>query len=247
FLDFVGNDGSIISSEEYPARFGYKLSWVTQPDDWAARGAFLMKVETDQGPALGLMAVSTVRVGDRDLYVVGGERLGKEFLSSLVLPADMRALLYLNLDQDFQEANLLDADGPAPDANRFAPLVAKEKASPVEQSTEIRWSIDAASAEMFHAVPLQGRSKELLGVLFVGVSQRTVVTLERRIGWLALGVVAVGLLFGLMLSWWGAARVTRPVQKLAEGAQEVADGNWSARVNVRGSDEIGQLAASFNK
>jgi nitrogen fixation/metabolism regulation signal transduction histidine kinase len=57
----------------------------------------------------------------------------------------------------------------------------------------------------------------------------------------------VGLLFGLMLSWWGAARVTRPVQKLAEGAQEVADGNWNARVNVRGSDEVGQLAASFNK
>jgi two-component system, NtrC family, nitrogen regulation sensor histidine kinase NtrY len=37
------------------------------------------------------------------------------------------------------------------------------------------------------------------------------------------------------------------VQKLAEGAQEVADGNWNARVNVRGSDEVGQLAASFNK
>jgi nitrogen fixation/metabolism regulation signal transduction histidine kinase len=60
-------------------------------------------------------------------------------------------------------------------------------------------------------------------------------------------VVAVGLLFGLMLSWWGAARVTRPVQKLAEGAQEVADGNWNARVNVRGRDEVGQLATSFNK
>ena len=84
-------------------------------------------------------------------------------------------------------------------------------------------------------------------MLFVGSSQRTVVMLERRIRWLALGVVAVGLLFGLMLSWWGAARVTRPVQKLAEGAQEVADGNWSARVNVRGRDEVGQLAKSFNK
>jgi nitrogen fixation/metabolism regulation signal transduction histidine kinase len=60
-------------------------------------------------------------------------------------------------------------------------------------------------------------------------------------------VVAVGLLFGLMLSWWGAARVTRPVQKLVEGAREVAEGNWSARVDVRGRDEIGQLAKSFNQ
>src|SRR5690242_21667329 len=31
FLDFLADDGSIISSYEWPARFGYKLSWVTEP------------------------------------------------------------------------------------------------------------------------------------------------------------------------------------------------------------------------
>ena len=247
FLDFVGNDGAIISSQEYPARFGYKLTWVTQPDDWAMRGAFLMKVETDQGPALGLMAVSTVRVGDRDLYVVGGERLGKEFLESLVLPADMRALLYLNLDPDFQEVNLIDKKGPAPDADRFQPLVEKIESDPVEQTEKISWGFDPSNSEVFHAVPLPGRQKELLGVLFVGSSQGKVVSLERRIRWLSLGVGAVGLLLGLLLSWWGAARVTRPVQKLVVAAHEVSQGNWNARVDVRGSDEIGQLAKSFNQ
>ncbi len=247
FLDFVGNDGAIISSEEYPARFGYKLIWVTQPDDWAMRGAFLMKVETDQGPALGLMAVSTVRVGDRDLYVVGGERLGKEFLESLVLPADMRALLYLNLDADFEEVNLIDKKGPAPDADRFQPLVEKIESDPVEQTEKISWGFDPSNSEVFHALPLPGRHKELLGVLFVGSSQRSVVSLERRIRWLALGVGAVGLLLGLLLSWWGAARVTRPVQKLVAAAREVSQGNWNTRVDVRGNDEIGQLAKSFNQ
>jgi signal transduction histidine kinase len=247
FLDFVGNDGAIISSEEYPARFGYKLTWVTQPDDWAMRGAFLMKVETDQGPALGLMAVSTVRVGDRDLYVVGGERLGKEFLESLVLPATMRALLYLNLDADFQEVNLIDKKGPAADADRFQPLVEKIESDPVEQTEKISWGFDPSNSEVFHALPLPGRQKELLGVLFVGSSQRSVVSLERRIRWLALGVGAVGLLLGLLLSWWGAARVTRPVQKLVAAAREVSQGNWNTRVDVRGSDEIGELAKSFNQ
>ena len=247
FLDFVGNDGSIISSQEYPARFGYKLAWVTQPDDWAARGAFLMKVDTDQGPALGLMAVSTVRVGDRDLYVVGGERLGKEFLGSLVLPADMRALLYLNLSSEFQEPNLIDVNGPAPDADRFQPLVEKIEADPIEQTEKISWGFDPSNAEVFHALPLVGRQKELLGVLFVGSSQRTVVSLERRIRWLALGVAAVGLLLGLLLSWWGAARVTRPVQKLVAAASEVSHGNWGTRVDVHGRDEIAQLSKSFNQ
>ena len=246
-LDFVSNDGTIISSAESPARFNYKMQWVTKPEDWAARGAFLMKLDTEAGPTLALLSVATVRVGDRDLYVVGGERLAKEFLASLVLPPNMRALLYLNLDPQFQETNLVDANGPAPDANRFQPLVDSETSNPVPQTAKIDWSIDPASAEMFHALPLLGRSNDLLGVLFVGTSQRTVVTLERRIRWLALGVIAVGLLIGLMLSWWGAARVTRPVQKLAEGAHEVAEGNWSARVDVRGHDEVSQLAKSFNQ
>jgi two-component system nitrogen regulation sensor histidine kinase NtrY len=246
-LDFVSNDGTIISSQESPSRFNYKMEWVTKPEDWAARGAFLMKLDTEAGPVLALLSVATVRVGDRDLYVIGGERLGKEFLASLVLPSNMRALLYLNLTPDYQELNLIDSSGPAPDADRFEPLVEKEKTIPVEQNTKIDWTIDPASAEIFHALPLLGRSKELLGVLFVGSSQRTVVTLERRIRWLALAVVAVGLLFGLILSWWGAARVTGPVQKLAEGAREVAEGNWNVRVNVRGRDEVGQLAKSFNQ
>ena len=71
FLDFVSSDGSIISSAEWTARFGYKLVWVTQPVDWASLGSFLMNVDTPNGPALGVMALSTVRVGDKNLYMVG--------------------------------------------------------------------------------------------------------------------------------------------------------------------------------
>ena len=92
-----------------------------------------------------------------------------------------------------------------------------------------------------------GRQQELLGILLIGNSQHDVVMLERQIMLLALGVVGVGLLLGALLSWWGAARVTRPVRQLAEGAREVAGGNWNARVDVRGRNEIGQLAKAFNQ
>jgi nitrogen fixation/metabolism regulation signal transduction histidine kinase len=40
--------------------------------------------------------------------------------------------------------------------------------------------------------------------------------------------------------------VTKPVQELVRGTQDVADGNWSTRVPVHGKDEIGQLAKTFN-
>jgi len=247
FLDFAGDDGSIISSNEWPARFGYKIDWLTPPQDWASLGAFLMKVDAQDGPALGLMAVSVVRVGDKNLYVLGGERLDKDFLASLVLPSGMRALLYMDLDPNFQAANLVDQSGPVLQADRFASFIEQERRQPATRTFTISWTPDASSVESFHALPLLGRQGELLGALLIGNSQREVVLLERRILLLAVGVAAMGLLFGLILSWWGAARVTRPVQKLAEGAREVSAGNWAARVNVRGRNEIGQLALAFNR
>ncbi len=247
FLDFVGSDGSIISSAENPERFGYKLDWVTQPEDWASLGSFLMKIDTQNGSALALMAVSTIRVGDKNLYIVGGERLGKNFLASLVLPVGMRALLYQNLDPNFQAVDLLDQNGPVVEGDRFAQFINGERQQPVARIFKIASGPDLARTEEFHALPLLGRNKELLGVLLVGSSQQEMVGIERRIRMLAESVVGIGLLISLLLSWWGAARVTRPVRKLAIVAREVSEGNWNARVEERGGGEVGQLARAFNQ
>jgi len=56
-----------------------------------------------------------------------------------------------------------------------------------------------------------------------------------------------GIVLAILLSSWAAARVTRPVERLALAAQEVAAGNWNARVEVSGGDELAQLADSFNR
>jgi two-component system, NtrC family, nitrogen regulation sensor histidine kinase NtrY len=59
-------------------------------------------------------------------------------------------------------------------------------------------------------------------------------------------VAAAAILVGLLVSLWVAARITRPVEELAEGAREVATGRWDTRIDVRGTDEIGQLGTAFN-
>jgi nitrogen fixation/metabolism regulation signal transduction histidine kinase len=43
-----------------------------------------------------------------------------------------------------------------------------------------------------------------------------------------------------------ATRVTRPIENLAQAAREVSAGNWNTQVEVKGSDELGALAESFN-
>ncbi|HXN80095.1 MAG TPA: ATP-binding protein [Steroidobacteraceae bacterium] len=247
FLELLGSDGAIISSAQWPARFGYRNDWVAQPEDWAARGAFLKREEVPDGTALALLAVSVVRVGDRGLYIVGGENLGPDFLASLVLPAGMRALLYRNLNDTFAPAELLSSTGAVDRGEKFEPLIEQVRKQRSDVEGKIRWSVDAASTEAFHALPLFGRQNELLGVFLVGSSQRGLVQFERRIRLLAGAVAAGGLLLGMLLSWWAAARVTRPVEKLAAGAREVARGNWSARVQIHSRDEIGELASAFNR
>ncbi len=54
-------------------------------------------------------------------------------------------------------------------------------------------------------------------------------------------------LLAILLSGWAAARVTRPVEQLARAAREVASGNWNTQVAVASSDEMGELAESFNR
>jgi two-component system nitrogen regulation sensor histidine kinase NtrY len=83
--------------------------------------------------------------------------------------------------------------------------------------------------------------------LLIGNSRRSYVELMRHIRSAALMVGGGGILLAILLSSWAAARVTRPVEQLAHAAQEVAQGNWNARVDVLGDDELGQLADSFNR
>ncbi|MFY9584618.1 MAG: ATP-binding protein [Candidatus Acidiferrales bacterium] len=249
FVEIVANDGTLISSAQWPARFGYKVDWVTGEKDWKSQSAFLRREELPDNVALALTAVRTVRVGEKNLYIIGGQRLDKEFLASLVLPGGMRALLYRNLEPAYVFSALTDASGPVGQADRYAPLIEQVRKSvggvhALEQTIE--WSDDPAGAETFHAIPLAGRQNELLGILLVGSSRRELVMLTNFIGWLAVLVGGAGILLGLALSWWLAARFTRPVERLAAGAREVAAGNWEARVEVRSRDEIGQLARAFN-
>ena len=239
-LDFASDDGTIISSAASPARFGYKDEVPLEN----SKNAFLASVPLPEGPTLGLLAVRTVNAGLKPLFVIGGTRLDREFLSSLTLPAGMRALLYRVGDGSAMD--VLGPNGPVEDAAKFGPLIARVRSSGGDASQTIDWTGNAADSETFHAIPLKSDDGKLLGALLVGASRRGAVELQRHIAAVALVVAAGGILLAVLLSGWVATRVTRPIEQLAIAAQEVSAGNWKAQVEARGDDELGALAASFN-
>ena len=250
FLDIVADDGTLISSSEWPARFGYKNDWVAQEPDWNSKGAFLRRVDTPDAVDLGMLAVRTIRVGEKRLFLIGGQRLDQNFLATLVLPEGMRTLLYRNLEQGFLPTELTDPHGPASQSELFSPMISEVQKGRRELQKTITSGSErdrSFNSETFNAIPLAGRDGDLLGVLLVGSSRLSLIQMENFIRALALLVGGGVILLGLILGWWISARVTRPIEELAAGARDVAAGNWGRRVEVRSRHEIGQLAGAFNE
>jgi signal transduction histidine kinase len=244
-LELVAGDGAIVSSAEWPARFGYKEDWLAA-GAWNSGSAFLRREELPDGFTLALAAVGTAAAGDRKLYVAGGQRLDRDFLSTLTLPAGMRVLLYRNFDPRFTPADLIESAG-APhlaQAERLRPLIEQV----MQRRAELSGAVGAGEdAETFHALPLSGAENDLLGVLLIGSSRRELAQAEAFLHWTGIIVAVAGILLGIALSWWATARITRPVRKLVDSAEKVAAGDWGATVEASSADEIGQLARAFNR
>jgi two-component system, NtrC family, nitrogen regulation sensor histidine kinase NtrY len=245
FLELVDSHGTILSSAQSPAKFGYKESFV--PSGLPLKTAFLRQEEIPDGVALSLSAIRQVQVGDNPLWVIGGRRLDKDFIESLELPTGMRAMLYTNLAKSFSPSLPVTTAGPVQQAALLAPLISLVQQQRKEATALIRWSDNAADDESVHAIPLNGQDDQLLGVLLVGNTRRPYVELRNRIRSAAILAGSVGIILAILFSGWASSRVTRPVEQLADAAREVAAGNWNTRVPVESSDELGALAESFNR
>jgi HAMP domain-containing protein len=241
-LDLVADEGTIVSSAQWPARFGYKHPWATAAI--GERRAFLQTIELPHETALGLVAVRKVAARDGGLIVAGGRRLDSSFLQSLVLPAGMRALLYRNVEPEVSRQQLFDPSGQAAQGAQLEPLIARVRQSGREAAETIQWP---DGPERVDAIPLAGRDGTTLGVLLVGSSGRELAALVSRIRWAGVAFGALGLIFGFILRYVVAARVTRPVEQLAEASRSVARGDWNVTVSdVQASGEIEELARAFD-
>ncbi len=242
FLEFVTDDGAIVSSAQWPARFGYKEPAVAKP----TTSAFLKREELPDSVTLGLFAMKALKVGERTLFVLGGEKLDQDFLSTLTLPSGMRAMLYRNQPGAFNVQNLIGLPSDTAGIEKIAPLIEKVQQTKEDATKIVHWSDDLRDAETVNAFPLQGSDGSLLGVLLVAHSRRELVQFLYDIRTVAFTVGGIGILVAILVSIWLATRITRPVVHLAEASRTVAAGQWDTHVEVPNTEELGELAEAFN-
>jgi two-component system nitrogen regulation sensor histidine kinase NtrY len=256
FLEIVGADGNVVSSAQWPARFGYP----EPAADQLGHAAFLKQEELPDGSsALGLFAVRAIHGVEPAVRLVGGRRLDQGFLSDLPVASGMQAALYRiqasSVDNGpqgnvttaiFDPKELVDANGAVPSADRYGALIGSALKTGAQQAQIVYLTSDRGDSINATAIPLKDESGNVLAVLLVGISRASMVEAEQHIRAIAYGVASGGILLAIVFSLWIAARVSRPIEQLAHAAEEVAGGNWDTRAPERGRDEIGMLARSFN-
>ena len=257
FLEVVGPEGNIVSSAQWPARFGYPEPAAGE----ATQTPFLKREELPDGSsALGLLAVRPIRGAEPAVKVVGGQRLDQSFLTDLPVAPGMEVALYSESAQGggnpttgaettvtgFDPKRLISADGVVRGAERYKSLIEQARKSGQQASGILYLTQRREDSVSATAIPLKNSAGKVLAVLTVAISRNVLVAEQQQIRTIAYGVASGGILLAIVFSLWIAARVSRPVEELARAAGEVASGSWDVRVPVRGHDEVAVLARSFN-
>jgi two-component system nitrogen regulation sensor histidine kinase NtrY len=244
FLEIVSSDGSIVSSAQWPARFGYKETAVTG----ANRMPFLKEEGLPDGSSqIGLFAVHAVGGGGKTVYLVGGTRLDREFLMGLPALVGTQIFLYRSFNAGFDPHGLVGVNGNVDNAAPYQSLINQSRASGQDSDAVVYPTRNLEDSVDVTTIPLKGEDGTVMAVLVVANSRRGMVEVQQHIKAIAYGVAGVGILFAIAASLWIAARVSRPIEQLARAAGEVADGRWETRVSVGSRDEVGVLANSFNR
>jgi len=244
FLEIVSSDGSIVSSAQWPARFGYKETAVTASN----RKPFLKEESLPDGSSqIGLFAVSALRGGEKPVYLVGGTRLDHEFLAGLPALVGTEIFLYRNFNPGFDPHSLIGVNGNVENAAPYQPLIDQSRASGQDSEAVVYPTGKPEDSVDMTAIPLKIDDGKVMAVLIVANSRRGMVEVQQHIKAIAYGVAGVGILFAIAASLWITARVSRPIEQLARAAGQVADGRWETRVSIGSHDEVGLLAHSFNR
>ncbi len=257
FLEIVGPDGTIVSSAQWPARFGYPEPAASE----ATQTPFLKREELPDGSTiLGLFAMRAIRGAEPAVRIVGGVKLDQGFLADLPVAPGMHVGMYSEASgqsenaaganagstSGFDATKLVGAEGMLPGAAKYAGLIEAARRTGQEANGIVYLTPRREDSIAATAIPLKNSAGNVLAVLTVAISRSGLVAEQQQIRAIAYGVAAGGILLAIVFSLWIAARVSRPVEELARAAEEVASGSWDARVPVRGGDEVGVLARSFN-
>ena len=222
-FEIVDVEGRVISSHHWPAGFGLADQDGLFPGDESLR---IEKVAAGYGAreVLTLTATREGRLGGTPVWVRGGSLLDASFAEDLTRLLGTQTGIHDRLHGTW----ILPPDSPLASAPGFSP--AARGGDLLVAGTSYRWA----------ALPLH---PELW--LVVATPRTPVEAVKGSVRTLSLLMAGLALLGALVAAVVVSGHVARPVRELADGARQVASGDWDVSVAASSADEIGDLARAF--
>ena len=105
------------------------------------------------------------------------------------------------------------------------------------------------SPHMTKSVPIKNNMGQTIGAYFVGISMESVNEVTQQgivstLSSIAILTVLV-LIVVVVITIFIGNGISKPIQKIAVAAQQIADGNFDVELSVKSKDEVGVLAKAF--
>jgi two-component system, NtrC family, sensor kinase len=96
-------------------------------------------------------------------------------------------------------------------------------------------------------MPLRDFRGMIIGILGIATPESHYLEMKQQTVSLFAGLIAIGMIFGFIMTYLFSGLLIRPVADLAKGMQRVAEGDLDYKVRVTASDDLGKLSKAFNR
>lgn len=227
-LEIVNERGVVLSLGQYRSAFGGNARGLIRNIMEAESGINLVRFDHPDGYKLCITAIETFRIGGRLYYIIGGAEINEQFLLSLQTQARNVVLLrtpdyFLSSNPDrvdpavLENIDLIDEGRDLPEWLQEEYSFSHLTASVIDRDTLVESGIFLLHSRSEHLQLLQ--------------------TLNEKI----LAITVVGIIFVVILAFWQAGNVARPLRRLARKASDISLDSLDDSFIVKSNDEVGIL------
>ncbi len=225
FLDYVKNNtGAVSSNIVIPSKAGSVLFGF---------GRDLLSVVSGIKNRFGDTIIAGIEINHKselaDRLKILASNLGKQNYQISIFLGDRRILTTIGTDA---------VDSRADDS--VSAVVLKKKKSFVGRPKVLNTTFFAAYS------PLLDFKGDVIGMLGIGTPEEVYGDVRKRTSTLFAGLIVAGMLFGFLMTFLFSMWLVKPVERLADAMDRVAQGDYSYKVRIESVNEIVRLSKSFN-
>ena len=95
--------------------------------------------------------------------------------------------------------------------------------------------------------PIRDVLGRIIGILYVGILEQPFIDMRNQVIYLFFSIALVGVLVALIIGYFLARSMSKPIERLVYATQEISQGKFPTGLDIYSDDEIGRLAKSFSQ